>query len=180
MFHDGGCVAGQWGNSEGHDFVLVLLRYLIPKGIGFAFGSCGWLTGWFASLGNTFGCCDRDPAINSAGRNVTVIEQDIQIWRGLRGTGYADEIHVRSSFVFILLGFAKKQYSYKGMAQSSGPAVKAISPQATGFTQVQGRSLGGDGGAASVLLSWHEKVRAAPTYWLLSGPLTANRWFLII
>lgn len=36
-----------------------------------------------------------------------------------------------------------------------------MSPQTTGFSQIQSRSLGSDGGgqAMSVLLSWHEKVR---------------------
>jgi actin related protein 2/3 complex subunit 5 len=54
------------------------------------------------------------------------------------------------------------KYIYKGMAQSShGSSSKAISPQATGFSQIGGRNLGSDGGgqAMSVLLSWHEKVR---------------------
>lgn len=54
------------------------------------------------------------------------------------------------------------KYIYKGMAQSShGSSSKAISPTATGFSQIGGRNLGSDGGgqAMSVLLSWHEKVR---------------------
>ena len=63
------------------------------------------------------------------------------------------------------------KYLYKGMAQGapSGPTnasttggSRNITPQATGFSQVGGRSFGGaEGGgqAMSVLLSWHEKVR---------------------
>jgi len=48
--------------------------------------------------------------------------------------------------------------SYKGMSQSS-PGSKAVSPQTTGFSQIPGRSIGGnEGGGMSVLLSWHEKV----------------------
>jgi actin related protein 2/3 complex subunit 5 len=50
-------------------------------------------------------------------------------------------------------------YSYKGMSQVPSGS-KNITPQATGFSQIQGRQLGhGDGGhSMSVLLSWHEKV----------------------
>jgi len=49
------------------------------------------------------------------------------------------------------------------MSQSAPAGGKAISPQATGFSQMQARSLGGgEGGSMSVLLSWHEKVRSAP------------------
>jgi len=51
------------------------------------------------------------------------------------------------------------KYIYKGMSQSAPSSGKAISPQATGFSQMQSRSLGGgEGGSMSVLLSWHEKV----------------------
>lgn len=55
------------------------------------------------------------------------------------------------------------KYLYKGMAQGSpaGAAGKNVTPQQTGFSQVGGRSFGGDQGggqAMSVLLSWHEKV----------------------
>ncbi|KAL3470850.1 actin-related protein 2/3 complex subunit 5 [Aspergillus californicus] len=57
------------------------------------------------------------------------------------------------------------KYLYKGMA-SSGPGNgsqsprKNVSPQATGFSQVQGRNLGEGGGGQqmSVLLNWHEKL----------------------
>lgn len=62
------------------------------------------------------------------------------------------------------------KYLYKGMAQgttSSGQSNatggnRNLTPQATGFSQVGGRTFGGaEGGgqAMSVLLSWHEKVR---------------------
>jgi len=47
------------------------------------------------------------------------------------------------------------------MSHSAGSSGKAMTPQATGFSQMQGRSLGGGDGAGhgmSVLLSWHEKV----------------------
>ena len=60
------------------------------------------------------------------------------------------------------------KYLYKGMAQGAPTGATAnatggrnITPQATGFSQVGGRSFGGaEGGgqAMSVLLSWHEKV----------------------
>ncbi|KAK2742385.1 hypothetical protein FQN55_007919 [Onygenales sp. PD_40] len=59
------------------------------------------------------------------------------------------------------------KYLYKGMAtQSSGsgtlsPSKKSsLSPQSTGFTQIQARNLGEGGGGQqmSVLLSWHEKL----------------------
>jgi actin related protein 2/3 complex subunit 5 len=51
---------------------------------------------------------------------------------------------------------------YKGMSQTT-PSSKVVSPQSTGFTQMQSRTLGlsgGEGGGhtMSVLLSWHEKV----------------------
>lgn len=59
------------------------------------------------------------------------------------------------------------KYLYKGMSQGPGPqsnsASRNITPQATGFSQAGGRNFGGgEGGgqAMSVLLSWHEKVRA--------------------
>lgn len=37
---------------------------------------------------------------------------------------------------------------------------KPVSPQSTGFSQIQGRNLGEGGGGQqmSVLLSWHEKL----------------------
>jgi actin related protein 2/3 complex subunit 5 len=50
---------------------------------------------------------------------------------------------------------------YKGMAQAAPAGSKHASPQSTGFSQMQGRQLGGGEGAGhgmSVLLSWHEKV----------------------
>jgi len=54
------------------------------------------------------------------------------------------------------------KFIYKGMSQTSSPSSKAVSPQATGFSQIQARALGGgaEGGGhgMSVLLSWHEKV----------------------
>ncbi|KAJ9192040.1 hypothetical protein DTO166G4_5215 [Paecilomyces variotii] len=58
------------------------------------------------------------------------------------------------------------KYLYKGMAgqpASSGaqsPARKTVSPQSTGFSQIQARNLGEGGGGQqmSVLLSWHEKL----------------------
>lgn len=51
---------------------------------------------------------------------------------------------------------------YKGMsahAPASG-SNHAVTPQATGFSQIGARAGGGEGGgqAMSVLLSWHEKV----------------------
>lgn len=57
--------------------------------------------------------------------------------------------------------------SYKGMAHStssssgtSTPRKSPMSPQSTGFSQIQARNLGeGSGGQQmSVLLSWHEKL----------------------
>ena len=59
------------------------------------------------------------------------------------------------------------KYLYKGMVHApptSNSTSKHITPQATGFSQVSGRSFGGaEGGgqAMSVLLSWHEKVSTA-------------------
>ncbi|MCJ1336518.1 hypothetical protein MMC09_001794 [Bachmanniomyces sp. S44760] len=61
------------------------------------------------------------------------------------------------------------KYLYKGMSHtpssststSSGPNSKTLTPQPTGgFSQIQGRIGGGEGGgqAMSVLLSWHEKL----------------------
>jgi actin related protein 2/3 complex, subunit 5 len=51
------------------------------------------------------------------------------------------------------------KFSYKGMSQTTHSSGKPASPQVTGFSQIQGRTLGGgDAGAMSVLLSWHEKV----------------------
>lgn len=48
---------------------------------------------------------------------------------------------------------------YKGMAHTTPSSKSAVTPQATGFSQIQGRGLGGgEGGSMSVLLSWHEKV----------------------
>jgi len=45
------------------------------------------------------------------------------------------------------------------MGQSTAVASRNITPQQTGFSQVQARG-GGEGGgqAMSVLLSWHEKL----------------------
>lgn len=50
-----------------------------------------------------------------------------------------------------------------GQPASSGaqsPARKTVSPQSTGFSQIQARNLGEGGGGQqmSVLLSWHEKL----------------------
>ncbi|KAI7712223.1 hypothetical protein KC353_g8422, partial [Hortaea werneckii] len=55
------------------------------------------------------------------------------------------------------------KYLYKGMSQGapgSGSTPKNVTPQATGFSQMGGRSFGGEGGgqAMSVFLSWHEKL----------------------
>ncbi|PYI13814.1 putative Arp2/3 complex subunit Arc16 [Aspergillus japonicus CBS 114.51] len=56
------------------------------------------------------------------------------------------------------------KYLYKGMASPvAGGAQsprKSVSPQSTGFSQIQGRNLGEGGGGQqmSVLLSWHEKL----------------------
>ncbi|RMX84175.1 hypothetical protein D0869_04767 [Hortaea werneckii] len=55
------------------------------------------------------------------------------------------------------------KYLYKGMSQGapgSGSTPKNFTPQATGFSQMGGRSFGGEGGgqAMSVFLSWHEKL----------------------
>ncbi|KAE8382560.1 actin-related protein 2/3 complex subunit 5 [Aspergillus bertholletiae] len=57
------------------------------------------------------------------------------------------------------------KYLYKGMA-APGPSSgaqsprKSVSPQGTGFSQIQARNLGEGGGGQqmSVLLSWHEKL----------------------
>ncbi len=56
-------------------------------------------------------------------------------------------------------------YRYKGMA-AGGPGSgaqsprKSVSPQSTGFSQIQARNLGEGGGGQqmSVLLNWHEKL----------------------
>ncbi|PYH41365.1 actin-related protein 2/3 complex subunit 5 family protein [Aspergillus saccharolyticus JOP 1030-1] len=54
------------------------------------------------------------------------------------------------------------KYLYKGMASpvSNQTPRKSVSPQNTGFSQIQGRNLGEGGGGQqmSVLLSWHEKL----------------------
>lgn len=53
------------------------------------------------------------------------------------------------------------KYIYKGMAQATPPSgSKGMSPQSTGFSQIQGRvgAAEGSGHAMSVLLSWHEKL----------------------
>ena len=50
------------------------------------------------------------------------------------------------------------------MSAQSGPSASSakspVSPQVTGFSQIQARNLGEGGGgqAMSVLLSWHEKL----------------------
>ena len=57
------------------------------------------------------------------------------------------------------------KYLYKGMSHSSSSSpnsARAMTPQQTGFSQMQGRGGigGGEGGgqSMSVLLSWHEKL----------------------
>lgn len=62
------------------------------------------------------------------------------------------------------------------MAQSS-TAKPAVTPQATGFSQVHARG-GGEGGgqAMSVLLSWHEKVYHSPN---LAVPIKSHVLFLL-
>ncbi|KAF2665037.1 Arp2/3 complex 16 kDa subunit ARPC5 [Microthyrium microscopicum] len=52
------------------------------------------------------------------------------------------------------------KYICRGMAQHSSPGSAVSSPQATGFSQMGSRNLGGGEGSGqmSVLLSWHEKV----------------------
>jgi actin related protein 2/3 complex subunit 5 len=55
---------------------------------------------------------------------------------------------------------------YKGMSSAPGSGTsaqspkKSVSPQDTGFSQVQARNLGEGGGGQqmSVLLSWHERL----------------------
>ncbi|KAI9660884.1 MAG: hypothetical protein M1821_009211 [Bathelium mastoideum] len=51
------------------------------------------------------------------------------------------------------------KYLYKGMSTKQPSSSKNLSPQPTGFSQIQSRG-GGEGGgqAMSVLLSWHEKL----------------------
>ncbi|KAF2235402.1 Arp2/3 complex 16 kDa subunit ARPC5 [Viridothelium virens] len=51
------------------------------------------------------------------------------------------------------------KYLYKGMSSKQPSSSKNLSPQPTGFSQIQARG-GGEGGgqAMSVLLSWHEKL----------------------
>lgn len=56
-------------------------------------------------------------------------------------------------------------YRYKGMAGSAPGSgaqspKKSVSPQDTGFSQIQARNLGEGGGGQqmSVLLSWHERL----------------------
>lgn len=46
------------------------------------------------------------------------------------------------------------------MSSPAASGSKTVSPQATGFSQVQGRNLGEGGGGQqmSVLLNWHEKL----------------------
>jgi hypothetical protein len=70
--------------------------------------------------------------------------------------------------------------SYKGMFQTTPSTGKPASPQVTGFSQIQNRTLGGgDGGSMSVLLSWHEKVRLLQDIYLRSNLLTcpsSQRW----
>lgn len=61
------------------------------------------------------------------------------------------------------------KYLYKGMAKDAPSGGRGtpqnVTPQATGFSQVGGRSFGqaqeGGAQAMSVLLSWHEKVSTA-------------------
>lgn len=58
------------------------------------------------------------------------------------------------------------KYLYKGMGQSAGGSTagaRNVTPQTTGFSQIQSRG-GGEGGGQqmSVLLSWHEKVCQSP------------------
>ena len=53
------------------------------------------------------------------------------------------------------------KYLYKGMSQTSSSSTgssRALTPQATGFSQISSRGGEGGGQAMSVLLSWHEKV----------------------
>ncbi|KAJ6106032.1 hypothetical protein N7512_009549 [Penicillium capsulatum] len=57
------------------------------------------------------------------------------------------------------------KYLYKGMSSSAPTSGaqsprKSVSPQSTGFSQIQGRNLGEGGGGQqmSVLLNWHEKL----------------------
>ena len=51
-------------------------------------------------------------------------------------------------------------YRYKGMAAPGSGGSKSVSPQSTGFSQIQARNLGEGGGGQqmSVLLNWHEKL----------------------
>jgi actin related protein 2/3 complex, subunit 5 len=73
--------------------------------------------------------------------------------------------------------------SYKGMASSSSGAGaqpstrKAMSPQSTGFSQVQSRNFGEGGGGQqmSVLLSWHEKLVELTGYGSIVRVMTDRR-----
>jgi actin related protein 2/3 complex, subunit 5 len=50
--------------------------------------------------------------------------------------------------------------SHSTNAGAQSPSRKAMSPQSTGFSQIQARNFGEGGGGQqmSVLLSWHEKL----------------------
>jgi actin related protein 2/3 complex, subunit 5 len=73
--------------------------------------------------------------------------------------------------------------SYKGMASSSSGAGappstrKAMSPQSTGFSQIQSRNFGEGGGGQqmSVLLSWHEKLVDLTGYGSIVRVMTDRR-----
>jgi len=75
------------------------------------------------------------------------------------------------------------KYLYKGMAASSSGAGaqpstrKAMSPQSTGFSQVQSRNFGEGGGGQqmSVLLSWHEKLVELTGYGSIVRVMTDRR-----
>jgi len=75
------------------------------------------------------------------------------------------------------------KYLYKGMASSSSGAGappstrKAMSPQSTGFSQIQSRNFGEGGGGQqmSVLLSWHEKLVDLTGYGSIVRVMTDRR-----
>jgi len=55
---------------------------------------------------------------------------------------------------------ASQSSSASGSATPSSPSRDKLTPQSTGFSQIQSRNVGEGGGgqAMSVLLSWHEKL----------------------
>jgi ARP2/3 complex 16 kDa subunit (p16-Arc) len=117
------------------------------------------------NLGATPRHSRRDFTVDQTDRDDSYAHPDIFFCGRGGGSGYPHEVHVGFTLLFLGQSRPSKKrltpFSYKGMTLGPPPgASKTVSPQSTGFSQIQSRVGASEGGsqAMSVMLSWHEKL----------------------